>query len=639
MNTLAHAQSDHGRGSVAEPRPVAHATRPTVASRFPASGREPSAPAALQRMEERMQGGRQALETQRLRTVLDGAGPPVVQRNGYDDPPRRRRKKKDKRREKGSRRRHSHRDKKRERREKRYLEPFIERQMPKERGSRHSRKEKRLAKVTGTLFEDVPPESLSLVEPEEEERDVEELQELHLEESDSDVASQSSVSSRSSRRPRERETLSQKVIGEEFYQALKDEGVPIFLSGGSAITYQGGPREAGDLDFRVTMKDAGFSSFNEPRGRAVLAYINQVVLPNSRLEHKDLRRGTADQFTAMGGNALTIGTPDWFGVEVSLSLVAFEPEELVDLGEIGRRLGIFGTEIPDIPALSLQELRSDKLKSLITRRKSGEQSVKKIAKDLFDYLTLVYVLHDDEEEDLDSEAMEEVLRQSTSRKLGEYSYVSHDQTPWLHAPRELVEELMRARTVMTARTHTRTGERREAFLELARTHGLEEEMEEMLAALAGVHVPKRLGKALSPWFKEWNRAPSFAPPSPFKKLEAPRMKPSGLPQVAERPESVRPAFEVLDELPEEYLEGPLDQKLVGRKLTDNETTVLKVLAASKGFRALGDPYTNMDTLMAFGLTKSQFNRAWRPLAKAKLVSPEKDGLHLTETGRKALGLD
>jgi hypothetical protein len=633
----------------------------------------------LDAMEELLNQNEQARWTARIGDTLHG----IAQlEDGEDNPePSRRRNKRGKAKEKKNRSRAKE-DKQQQRTGKRYLKPFLVEPQP-ERGAKHDRRNRRMEKFSGTLFDSIPDESISAVNEElldlDEENlsDDEEEQVSDVDDRDEDIIGvDENEGKRAPKKKVQKEgKVTQPEIAEEFSKAMAEKGFNVYLSGGSAISYQGGPREPGDLDFRLSMQDAGFSSFNEPKGRALLTYINRVVMPNSRSKHKNVP-GSAHEFLTIGkGNSLTIGTTNWFGVELSLSLVYFQPTELVNLRE--EASGEFADSAPDVKALSLTDLRSDKIKSLITRRKSGEENVKKIAKDLFDYLTTVKLLSESGE--VNKEAMADSLKEATGGKLGEYSFVSHDQTPWMHVPDEDVAELMQARAVMTAQSHGRQGPRRVAFLALAEQHeprveeeqkesGKEEiedqipksraarkawrreqkklreaekkkrqptEMERMLDMMVDLPVSGTLRKALKPWFKQWNQGPNFAPPKPFKKLSGPRLRGK---ERGEPGPNVRSGFEILDDIEahdERAEEGNQPAYLEGigdKSLNETSVTILKVLSASDGFRALGK-IEDMATLEAFGLTKAHFNRGWSPLQKAGYVAPSEEGATLTPKGK------
>lgn len=485
-----------------------------------------------------------------------------------------------------------------------------------ERGSKHDRKNGRRDKLEGVERHD-----LELTEPIETVPQVEPQQALVPEvqvDDDDDDGHQYNAG---------RPSLSIPLIAYELVQGLGKFGVTAFLCGGSAITMQGGPRPAGDLDFRVTMDDLGCTTFAEPIGLAALEFLNQCVLPKSRQDHKGC--GEVNAFAPVGGGALTIGTGCWFGVEVSVSIVYFRPSPLVDAQTLDGGL-------PPIRLLSLEDLRADKLKSLITRRKSGKESLAKIAKDLFDFLT-VCVLLDREHGEL---GIEGHLDQASGGKLGEYSFVNHDGRPWHDAPPEKVAQLMKARTVLTAQAHTEEGDRMDAFESLVSTlceeHDTDEQMlgliseaQGLLDQLTAIHVPKSLAQPLHGWFEEWNSGPEFAPPQPFQRLKPPE-KDSELPTDEEL---LTPAGEIL---------AFADRKrhiaaFTRLKLTDSEQTIVLVLLGCGGERALPFRPTGKLTMFRFGLGANQLDRAMKALAMKGLATWTDLGVSLTDKSWQEFG--
>ncbi|MCC8170354.1 MAG: hypothetical protein LIP00_00940 [Parabacteroides sp.] len=427
--------------------------------------------------------------------------------------------------------------------------------------------------------------------------------------------------------PRVQNKVPVNVIAAEFTNGLHKWGLHPFLSGGSAITYQGGPRPLGDLDFRITMDEGGFGSFSEPRGKELIQYINAILLPLSRTQHSEHNMAPVYAFTPMGANALTIGTSSWFGVEVSLSLVFFPPTRIVPAQDVD-------PHNPLIDILSLQDLRADKLKALISRRKSGEESLKKIAKDLFDFLSVCWMMQEDEEE----QNMQLDMEEATSGKLGEYSFVNHDGQRWTGTPPAITKEIMQARAILTARAHLVVKARIEAFSDLideitlyVKSIGnsmlldLLQTMPEMLRNMSHIRINPFLQESLRPWFEEWNQSPSFAPPPLFKRLTGPVWK-------GDMASYEPSATQIIDEGNPE-----LDARMQAypEELSADEQIILKILVACNGLRSLPDRYTPTDVLKAFGMSRGKFDSAWKSLQKKKLVFPTAAGLQLTQTGEDA----
>ncbi len=409
------------------------------------------------------------------------------------------------------------------------------------------------------------------------------------------------------------EAVSKKAIAEEFSNALEQEGLQTFLSGGGAINWQGGSRPIADLDFRVSAEEVGFNNFYDPKGKAVLQYINQVVLANSR-NHHQAHNAQAQEFHPVGKDGLTIGTVNWFGVEVSLSVVPSTPRTLATLKG--------NEQIPNIKALSLEELQRDKLKTMITRTKKGQESVKKVAQDLFDFLDMTRLIN---EQDGSAKSMSQHLNDAISHRMDEYTIANLEGMQLHHLSKEDLMELMKARVVLTAQAHTKGGQRAQAFQKLLENNPeLKTELKNLLKRLSKLKITPQSKTDLRPWMAAWNDNPFFGPPKKGKPSRAAL-------QLSQSTRSESGVDELLALRPKDFLKDRIPEQVSvpGKQ-------VLQVLYLSGGFRALENSQKNIQTLEAFGLTRNQFSKAFTELRILKLVEGKQDGLHLTQQGEKKL---
>ncbi|HAA17032.1 MAG TPA: hypothetical protein DCE41_37100 [Cytophagales bacterium] len=404
------------------------------------------------------------------------------------------------------------------------------------------------------------------------------------------------------------EFVSKKEVAESFYRNLNSQGLTVYLSGGGALGYQGGHRPIADLDFRVSSSSAKFTSFHEPRGIAVLKYINQVLLTNERSSHR-IQNAVVDEFRTIGKDGLTIGTDNWFGIEVSLSVVPSEQKtEMLEGSD----------DVPAIPALPLNEIMSDKLKTMISRTKKGKASVKKVSQDLFDFLDTIFLISKNY-----NFSIKEYLDYAIFSRMGQYVVANLEGIQLHHLHEEDLNELMSARAVLTAKAHLKNGIRNKAFKKLVSKYNTE--VLGLLTKLANVNVQDYMKSELRPWMKEWDDNPFFGPPK--------KGKPSRLAITKGNKEQDTSSVDYLESIAPE---GFLDRELLNIK-NDHSKKVLKLLVLSGGFRILDDSKNNIETLEAFGLTRNQFNTAYTELRNLGYVTGEVDGLHLTEEGRAVFG--
>jgi hypothetical protein len=405
------------------------------------------------------------------------------------------------------------------------------------------------------------------------------------------------------------EAVSKQALAADFTAALHEEGLKPFLSGGAAIAWQGGSRPIADLDFRVAAEEAGFNNFFESKGAAVFSYINRVVKARLR-ERVHVRHAVANEFKLIGEDALTIGTSNWFGVEISLSVVPRRPAGMTMLS---------GDDVPSVEALDLDELLSDKLKTMITRTKKGAKSIKKVSQDIFDFLDLVRLINLRDAPPKKPVAAH--LATAIDRRLDEYTIANLEGMQLHHVSDGDLRELMRARAVLTAQAHIKGGARQRALQE--KIHAFNPRLNGLLTKLASIAITPHSKATLRPWMQEWNTAPRFGPPRRGGGRQV-------TPTVEFEPEGPS-ATELLAQVPSDFLNARMES------LNENSRMVLRVLYLGHGFRPLDDAHKNLETLHAVGLTESQFNRAFRELRALGLVQGSAAGLSLTAAGHDKLG--
>ncbi|MCP3101815.1 nucleotidyl transferase AbiEii/AbiGii toxin family protein [Myxococcus sp. K15C18031901] len=427
------------------------------------------------------------------------------------------------------------------------------------------------------------------------------------------------------------ESVSKEEIAQFFYEKLMAEDIHVYLSGGAALSWQGGSRPISDLDFRVVASDLECGSFTERQGAAVFDYINEVVLKQLREKFKEAAKrldkdSSANEFEAIGEDVITIGTPNWFGVEISLSLVPWAPSETITLE---------GDDVPEVEALPLHELRNDKFKAMISRTKRGEDSIKKVAQDLYDFLDATVLLDDGGEGHALS--MAEHLEAAISARTREYQVANLEGMRLDHLDEEALRELMRARAVLTAQAHLgsqgKGGPRKRMMHQLIESapKPLKARLWKKLERLCVVSVLPESKTRLRPWMAKWNQAP----------LQGPQRQ--GMSRVSLLPSTQGQEAHVGDLLemcPEDFLVDPLDDYLpaanVDGELRGHMLQMMRVLFLSGGFRTLADSKSTVQTLTAVGLTQNQFDKAYKALKKHKLVEGHDEGLFLSPTAKALL---
>jgi hypothetical protein len=407
---------------------------------------------------------------------------------------------------------------------------------------------------------------------------------------------------------------------------LENFGTPIFLSGGAALGWQGGRRPVGDLDFRVSAEKAGFDAFDQPAGQVLLRFINEKMAPRFR-NLAGLPPGAAiDEVHQIGsGRPLTIGSDNWLGHEISISVVRTPDREMKDLSEPG-------TAHPGMAGLSLVELRADKAKTLLTRTKRGQSSVKKVAQDLFDFLDASQLI--DQQNPGEELTAGQHVERALADRAGEYAGANLDGMNLHHLRPEALLGLMRTRLVLTARAHVGGGQRADAFRKLLTDNPTprsgKDPLKTRLQRVANLSVPAEEVTALRPWFAEWNDQSNFGPPPQSRRAKHP-----GVPARTQGDRGMEPEPEAMGGAQETPVDELLDlhaddiEELISAR-SDVAKQVMRVLVLSGGFRRL-DAVNDRSTMQAFGLWKSDFDTGFKELRTAGLVTSHDDGLRLTGT--------
>ncbi|HTK66752.1 MAG TPA: hypothetical protein VL595_30535, partial [Pseudonocardia sp.] len=427
-------------------------------------------------------------------------------------------------------------------------------------------------------------------------------------------------------------------MAESFVDAMRRFGLPIYLAGGAALHMQGGHRPIHDLDFQVPSREAGFTDFGAAKGRQVLEYLNNVWLAGElKNYHRNVNRGLAtrngkiDLFSPIGwSSSPTIGTGNWLGHEVSLSVVARRPEV------------VSPSTGPGINVLSLADLQADKAKTAISRKKYGEESVKKVAQDLYDFLDATDLL--DQRSRLTwrggadgGQNMYQHARRALAARRDDYRVSNLDGGNLHHLSAEDLSDLMLGRLVLTAQAHVKHGSRRDAFQDLL-PYG-SPRLGERLEALASLPVAQRVRDEFRPWMSSWNDRTSFGPPPRSQRFKAPARQQSDrlgmMPPEEDEPRVEPPPVHDLLEL---YADDVVDrlETVLPRASEDIRQMVRVLVFSDDHFRELRNSHRDSETQHAFGLTKSKFGKAYSALANARLVQASEAGLRLSDEGREIL---
>jgi hypothetical protein len=275
-----------------------------------------------------------------------------------------------------------------------------------------------------------------------------------------------------------------------------------------------------------------------------------------------------------------------------------------------------------VDVLTPEELRADKLRTMISRTKTGEESVKKVAQDLFDFLDAMDLI----DGRTDSERTADHVADSVTARFGQYRDGNLDGQQLHHLGDQALFDLMLGRAVLTARAHVQHGPRRDALQAII---GDRPRLNDRLEALANLPVPGTVVHELRPWMREWNESG----PPPGRGSARQQWRPGA--EAGELPptESQAPPPPAVSDILDIHADD-LDANVRGavpKSSTDLEQ-VVRVLAFSGGFRELTDSRDDRQTLESFGLTRSAFGKAFKSLREAGLVAPNAAGLSLTRAG-------
>jgi len=473
-----------------------------------------------------------------------------------------------------------------------------------------------------------------------------------------------------------------KKVGELFVDIVQGIGFQPYLAGGGAIhlRHPDSTRTIQDLDFRIEAEES-IKDFRGIEGSFLLQRLNQelramnaddprlaalkelhsqagklmespevqqVLTDNDRsLFQKCANPGEITQFQPHGKQALTIMCSDLLGVEVSISLNQGWKHETPSL-------------LPQstIPALTSQDLLRDKLKTVITRTKYGDENVKKVAQDLVDVLSVADNLQH-------FESSLRYVQQEMQTRVAQYRVMNLETSEQVLQLRDdLLSLRMADRLLRTVDSHLGYGsddERSVKFQELVNripsSHAVEigtellelrgQVRQELNAVLdefrgqverylaqrqdpSGIAMPEQLGQEqqvldlidsfydghdLDQWFSTWN---------------ATKSQPRGVSQAASSSKIIEWGPQTsIDEI---LLLVPQDLPI------SNQEKILLTLHVGEGFRPL-ENLNDRNLLKAFGLSRSQYNRAWGELRKqgyapqnmanpSQYLAPQLDGLHL-----------
>lgn len=347
------------------------------------------------------------------------------------------------------------------------------------------------------------------------------------------------------------------------------------------------------------------------------------------------------------GNAQTMMHPSFFGVECSLSLSPWPHEPLKQV------------KGSSLLTLSDMDLMRDKIKTSISRDKRDEQNVSKVAQDLLDALSVAENLKDFRTElgflktQMQSrvegyrlnniESHKQVLAFSddllTLRMVDRFmrtldSHLGPSADPQRHAKLvELVDGIDSSQALelgVKLQTDLRPQlsdarqqigqELRQQFTQVFKL------LESMpVGSLNDIRVQHAIidtaehfqtGKDLGAWFKTWNST------------------------------KMKPPLEIDYQVPTQpKLKPPLKDTVIDEALSDlpkgasHPEQVIWTLLKVGGFRPLGDTREDLNTIRAFGLSSTQFSKAFGELSKMGLVYhaeknpnglliPDDDGFHI-----------
>lgn len=418
-------------------------------------------------------------------------------------------------------------------------------------------------------------------------------------------------------------------IAHELSEGMAQLGYTVFLAGGGAIAFHGGHRPVSDLDFRMDPRP-GMTTFAGPRGKQVLHMANRLLEISKSRRAQGL---TFSQFSAAGKKALTIGTNDWFSVEVSISLSqgfahgAPAPKALpFHSAAYVRHVDPTASPTKSVPLLDLTDLLRDKLKTAVTRTKEAEVSHKKVAQDLFDILDLVLLMRSRGVDPLDPVA----LRQHLAARVDQYR-VQNLEPPGVDLGAltvvKVVERMLH-RLVRTAQAHAVPGPRRDVLLHL-HAHSSADVLD-VLDQLVGLPLGRTIDVFgefdVDAWFRRW--AQQGATPEEHQRVpgENPHLGPYAPPDEPDVFPGNALVADILADAP----------KFV---LADDDLLILYVLYRSEGgLRPLVNSRSAIEVMAAFSAAISvkrfsQFFETFGPRGRDQLVRDEAAGLRLLRAGR------
>jgi hypothetical protein len=196
------------------------------------------------------------------------------------------------------------------------------------------------------------------------------------------------------------------IVGQDLQKLFADwGGKTIYLSGGGAISLFAQHRAINDLDFRIEAAQLGgdTSWYDEPEeadGDWEPSENLEALNDKTGQNFENVPRGVKPNAT----NSRTAGVTNYkrSGAEVSITIVGSARETVKD-----QKTGL--------TRLLKDELLSDKLKTIISRNKSGDEYVKKVSQDIYDALVVYKSNYEDDEE-----ADTEVLKDHLSDRANEY---------------------------------------------------------------------------------------------------------------------------------------------------------------------------------------------------------------------------
>jgi hypothetical protein len=229
--------------------------------------------------------------------------------------------------------------------------------------------------------------------------------------------------------------------------------------------------------------------------------------------------------------------------------------------------------------------------------------------------------------------------QSVRDRFAQYRDGNLDGAQLHHLSESDLFDLMQARAVLTARAHVQPGARYDALntmlQETALRHGPDQALRltHRLEALAALPVAPHSATELRPWMRTWNDPDSFGPPPESRSRGRQQWRDGAetdtYPSEVDTPASPPAVRDLLNIHADDIVTNV--RNTLPQSTSDIEQ-VVRVLAFSGGFRDLADSTDHQQTIAAFGLTRPQFNRAFKALRDAGLVQDSPAGLSLTKNG-------